>query len=359
MDVIFSCQKRITKLLQILLRSKQIFVSKRFTHQKDCRIYSMSPKGGFERIPQRKLSSLSCGIRENARYSAGKTIKFSTNADLIDVLVTYKQQDRFSNMDVQMSSGLDVYGVRADGNAVWICCISPKNVSQLWAEGGIVCKQEFSSFLIFLPSYASIDEVNFRIKKGRAIVVEEELSDTTVLFYGSSITQGCAASRPGLNYVNQVALQLGCRVVNYGFSSSAKGEEEIAQLIAHEHASIYVIEYDHNATVDELKRTHQRLYDIVREQNPSSFIIFLSRISAGVSISLDEYEERDRIIKKTINHAAKQGDSNVCYIPGNEIVPISKRLLFVDDRHPNDRGMTLIAEQVVRVIKERQNDRCE
>lgn len=353
MDVMFSCQKRMTRLQQIFLQPMRTFLLRRFTRRNNYRIYSVFPHGGFERIPQSKLEGLSCGVCENARYSAGKTITFSTDANFIDLLVTYERQDLFNNMDVRMSSGLDVYGVLAEGGLEWLCCLAPKSTSRLWAEGRIEHGNRFSSLLIVLPSYAAIEEIMLRVEKKFSVTIEEKTSNVDILFYGSSITQGCAASRSGLNYVNQVALKLGCRIANYGFSSSAKGEEEIAQLIAHEHASVYVIEYDHNATVDELKKTHQRFYEIVRAENPSSFIIFLSRISAGISISQDEYEERDKIIRETVDYAARQGDGNVCYIPGDKIAPTNERSLFVDDRHPNDRGMSLIADQIIGVIGER------
>ncbi len=358
MDLAFSLKKRSTRLLQLLLRPMQALHALRFRLEKNHKLILVSPCGGFERMDAQTLQGFSEGIRENAQYSAGKTISFSTDAKVIDVFVSYKRQDLFDNMNSRATSGIDVYEKLRNGGMNWVCCIAPKNASYLWAQGSFDCRRDSSGYVMYLPSYASINSIGFKIDDKCYVKVAEESPNPKIVFYGSSITQGCAASRPGLNYVNQVAIGLGYEVVNYGFSSSAKGEKEIAELIALEHADIYVIEYDHNATLAELEDSHESLYGIVRGHNPSSFIIFLSRISSGVSITPDEYAKRDKVIRRTIERACQRGDVNIHYIPGDKIAPTKKRDLLTDDRHPNDEGMSLIARHIMQVIIERQNVQC-
>ena len=47
--------------------------------------------------------------------------------------------------------------------------------------------------------------------------------------YGSSITQGGCASRPGMAYQNIISRHFDCDHINLGFSGSAKGEEANAE----------------------------------------------------------------------------------------------------------------------------------
>jgi hypothetical protein len=46
-----------------------------------------------------------------------------------------------------------------------------------------------------------------------------------IVFYGSSITQGGCASRPGMAYESIVSRRFDADYLNLGFSGSAKGEE--------------------------------------------------------------------------------------------------------------------------------------
>ena len=53
--------------------------------------------------------------------------------------------------------------------------------------------------------------------------------DKPVVFYGTSITQGGCASRPGMSFVNIVGRDLDVPVVNLGFSGSGLMELEMVR----------------------------------------------------------------------------------------------------------------------------------
>ena len=50
-----------------------------------------------------------------------------------------------------------------------------------------------------------------------------------VVFYGTSITQGGCASRPGMSYTAIVGRKLNLDFVNQGFSGNGLGEPEVAR----------------------------------------------------------------------------------------------------------------------------------
>ena len=54
------------------------------------------------------------------------------------------------------------------------------------------------------------------------------------MFYGTSITQGGCACRPGMAYTNILSRQFNVEVINLGFSGSGRGEPEVARTIAEE-----------------------------------------------------------------------------------------------------------------------------
>lgn len=80
-------------------------------------------------------------------------------------------------------------------------------------------------------------------------------------FYGSSITQGGCASRPGADYVSVLSRILNVDVVNLGFSGSARGERTMAEYLSALDCSVFVMDYDHNATdATELGKNAQRFF---------------------------------------------------------------------------------------------------
>jgi lysophospholipase L1-like esterase len=58
-------------------------------------------------------------------------------------------------------------------------------------------------------------------------------------------------------------------------------------------------------------------------------------------------EEREKVIHSTYDNAIADGDENVYYINGSDLLPPEQRAQYlVDGKHPNDLGMKLIATLV-------------
>lgn len=288
----------------------------------------------MEYIPKSRLTvSVSRSLTENAKFPAGRVIVVKTE-EPVKLIVCYNVRRNLKNMDGKATSGIDVYKREEDGFA-FIKTIFPPKENQMHCTATI---NESGEMHLLLPSYASLSHLY--ISSGEVITPER---GKKVVCYGSSITQGCAASRPGLNYVNMLYLE-GYDTRNYGFSESAKGEPEVIKEIASEHADVYVMEYDHNATVEELSKTHQNTYNILRSENPNSKILYLSRISGGISISREEEAERIKIISTTVENA----DNNTFFLSGNINDPTP---LLKDDKHPNNIGMELFKRRILEYLE--------
>ncbi|MBR6426308.1 MAG: hypothetical protein IKS28_00630, partial [Clostridia bacterium] len=143
-----------------------------------------------------------------------------------------------------------------------------------------------------------------------------------VVYYGSSITQGGCASRPGNSYQAMLSRALDCDYINLGFSGSAKGEQIIARYIAGLEMSAFVFDYDHNAPdAEHLARTHEPFFLTVREAHPDTPVIIISKPDV---INVDPEAERSfavrrDIIRKTYENALSRGDKNVYFIDGASI----------------------------------------
>lgn len=310
-------------------------------------------KGQFFRLMSRERKKCSKLIKNMSLYSAGFFIEFRTDASEIWIEAHYLKHMQLTNMSVKGISGLDVYILNSSNQWDYFCNLEPNGLSSM----KIIRNIQFSStgtksVRIYLPSYASIRSVYIGFLNKTIIYPHLHNQTKPIIFYGSSITQGCAAAHVGENYVNKLSRKLGLDQINYGFSESAFGEPEIAKMIANFESSGIVIEYDHNANIETLKRTHYNFYRIIREKRKDVPIILVSRLSGGLSITQKEAEHRFEIISRTYSLAKEIGDNRIYLVNGNKLLENeNKKLYFADDRHPNSKGMTVICEALADIMR--------
>lgn len=306
----------------------------------------------LHRIPEELAKTISRGVAANNCFFAGGKSRFSTDSLLLEINVLYKKRVNLKHMSYQASSGIDIY--ISDGmKNIWYGCIAPENNIQMSVKAEVPLKDGEKLVTLYFPPFAEIDRIFVGIDNQYNVWFPEDIGKERIVVYGSSITQGCAASRPALSYVNILERKTGMKVLNFGFSESAKGEKNLIEHISSLNADIFVLEYDHNASIEELHNSHYKVYQTIRNQNKQSLIILMSRFSGGISISSDEEKERIKIIENTYLQALSLGDSNVEFVKGNDLERNDKDLFFTDDRHPNDYGMLLIANRIHKVIEKR------
>lgn len=314
--------------------------------------------GKLYRLDYSNRSKYNANLTELAFNTSGGKIRFRTNSAQIHVEVevnhTYYGYD---HMTLKGLAGIDVYvGTGTDRKWVNTASLSgvtasnPKYKATFTVGNG----SAYQEVMIELPLYAGVKSISIGVASGSKIC--EALPYTyekPVVFYGSSITQGGCASRPGNCFTNLLSRALDFNLVNLGFSGSAHGEQYMAELIGNLEMSAFVMDYDHNALdPKELKDTHYAFYKTVRNLNPDVPIIFITKSDVAISDSDTNYVRRE-IIKQTYNKAIEEGDNNVYFISGEMIYGEFYRDFFmVDGCHPNDAGMLRIAETIYPVLKE-------
>ena len=240
------------------------------------------------------------------------------------------------------TKGFDFY---ADGS--FVRCFSPAT-SQ--GDGDFESLREIGDrrereITVNLPLYSGITELYIGLDEGATLTAAEPYKIAKpVVFYGSSITNGACASRPGMTYESMVSRRLGCDFHNLGFGGSARGEAVMAEYIAGMEMSAFVLDYDHNApTVEHLERTHEPFFNTVREKHPDIPIVMLSR---PYDLNTDGLKKRYEVVKKTYENAKARGDENVYLICGYKLFEGMNSDFTVDAIHPNDLGFLRMATAV-------------
>ena len=130
---------------------------------------------------------------------------------------------------------------------------------------------------------------------------------------------------------------------------NALGEENMAKYIAGLDASAFVYDYDYNApSCEHLCKTHEKMFRIIREQNPSLPIIIMS---AARPYLRSEDAARIEVIKKTYENAIAEGDKNVFFLSGTEILKDVRDSALADNIHPSDVGFRAIADALEPILR--------
>lgn len=306
--------------------------------------------GKFRRMPEAVASTVNGGVKGLHSNTAGGRVRFKTNSSYV-AISTKIGTCRMPHMAYTGSMGFDLY-IKKNGEFIYINTYKPTVDVKDGFEGVIELGDTTDKeILINMPLYGNVNELYVGLNDDAYVAEPETYAiEKPIVYYGSSITQGGCASRPGTSYQALISSKIDCDYINLGFSGNAKGEDEMAEYIANLDMSMFVYDYDHNApTLEHLEKTHERMFKIIREKNPNLPIIMLSRPKYRLT---DDEEKRFEIIEKTYKNAKANGDHNVYLIKGTKLMEIARFEGTVDNCHPNDLGFYSMAQALIPEIKD-------
>lgn len=304
-------------------------------------------------------------VNEGALYlcnnTAGGVIRFRTNSKYVAIRAKLVYSGDMNHMPRAGSAGFDVYagtGVKA----IHVGGVRPNRDQETVEQ--LLCaypnpRKKLVDYALNLPLYGGCEAIEIGIDPdAKLLPPSKHKFDLPILFYGSSITQGGCASRPGNAYPSRLCRALKAPQVNLGFSGSGRGEIAVANAIASVPLSAFVMDYDHNApSVEHLEATHEPFFKAIRAAQPELPVIFMSKCDIWFEYGEDnpgvkENRQRRDVIRKTYENAVKAGDKNVYFIDGDTLFGTSERTACtVDGCHPNDLGFERMYRAVLPVLK--------
>lgn len=299
--------------------------------------------GAFRRLPEAVAETVSPGVLGLHRHTAGGRVRFRTDSPYIAVSVRLGKVNHNSHLSTVGSAGLDLY-IEEEDRCVK-SFIPPRGVEGHFESVIDLKRSGVDSFTVNLPMYAEVISLHIGLKEGCTLLPPKPLPcDKKVVFYGSSITQGGCASRPGNSYEAMLSRRFGFDYVNLGFSGNAKGEDTIANYIAELSMDVFVYDYDHNAPNPEyLAATHEKMFRAVREKHPNIPIVMMCRPKYYVT---QDTQRRMDVIRTTCENAKASGDSRVYLLTGPELMAMCGEDGLIDACHPNDFGFASMAKAV-------------
>lgn len=309
-------------------------------------------KGEYYRLDADMKECYSEANRGLAEHTAGATIRFTTNAEVMGLHIFNRASSTGMHHFCDRGAwGIDIYvgtGTKRVyvGNAMQTFADSPK-----YNSGTVNLGKGFKEVQINLPLYGGIEKLEVGFPVLTKLGKPTPRTNGAIAFYGSSITQGGCVSRPANSYANIICRALDSDCCNFGFSGSAMGELEVADWIASRDLACFVMDYDYNSpTVETLKATHEPFFKRIRMHKPELPVVLVTHPYYAEPTENDL--ARVAVVKETYENALANGDKNVYFVDSASFFTKEMRDLYsVDNLHPNDLGQFSMAEAIFPAVK--------
>lgn len=309
-------------------------------------LYGDPEKNGYCRLPEEVAKATSTDVATLYKNTSGGRIRFKTNSEKIVLKVKGKYYTSWHTTPM-MRRGADVYVDTARGST-FVGALKPNGETE--STEVIKLPAGEKEITVFMPLFGEVDSFEIGLCEGASLAAHSPYTHSLpVVFYGSSITQGACASRPGRAYEALISRKYDLNYIGLGFSGSCKAEKAIVDYMATLEMSAFVSDYDHNApSHDYLRETHHRLYETIREKHPNIPYFMISK----PDFHFDEGNiGRRDIIMQSYLDARTKGDKNVYFIDGSALFNgQSVSDLTLDMTHPNDEGFRRMADYIGDVI---------
>lgn len=311
-----------------------------------------NPAVNYRRLPD-DVAANSGAVGSQSINCSGGRVRFSTDSPYVVIRVKHRPYNNgYPHVTRLANIGVDLYIDKKETEAYFASFYPPIDKEEEYEGIKYFPTAGMHEVTLYMPTGTEIYSFEVGLKSGSSLLRHRDYKiSVPIVFYGSSITNGYAASRPGNMYEGFISRKLDCDFINLGFSGSAKGETATAEYIAGLNMSAFVMDYDWNASnAEQLAETHKPFFEIIRKANPNLPVIFLTRPDSD--LKTDCMKRRDAVMKTYID-ARESGDTNVFFIDGYSLFPDAVRNdCTVDGCHPNDLGFFFMAEKIGGVLKE-------
>ena len=312
------------------------------------RIYGVFKENGqYCRMPGAAAEKVSERVHVLYKKTSGGRVRFRTDSAYVAIKAVMHGVVRIPVLSHVGANAFDLY---ADG--VFISAFVPPIDSGKGYESVVDLEgRKEREITIHFPLYAGVDTLYIGLEDGACVKEAAPYREgAPIVCYGSSITQGGCASRPGLSYQNILTRRLDRDFMCLGFSGNAKAEDAMIDYIKGLDMSVFVLDYDHNApTPEHLQNTHEKMFRAIRQAKPDLPILILPRPRYTL---LEEEKQRFAIIEQTYRNARLAGDRNVYLIDGPTLMALCGDEGTIDGCHPNDLGFVSMAKAIGDVLEQ-------
>jgi len=305
-------------------------------------------------LPQPYQKSLRKDVWELSENSAGVSISFKTNSSKLSIKWNIKLDFSMNHMTDVGVKGIDLY-YKENGSWGYLSSGIPsgkKNKTSLFKG----FSEKSREYRLHLPLYDSVTSLQIGINEDSSFEIVK-YKDLPIVFYGTSITQGGCASRPGIAHTNVVSRILGFECINLGFSGNGHMEESLGAIIAKIEAKLIVIECMANVDLETVRKNTIPLIQAIRktrQDSPPSIVFIEEPITNNRNPDqkyIQSIHQKNIELAEQVKIADDLGHKNVYIISQVGLIDQDSEAT-VDGTHYNDLGFERHAKHLVRSLSE-------
>lgn len=322
------------------------------------RAWGEENRENYNRLPQKAKEKVRDKVWSLSTESAGLSLVFKTNAKEIKVKYKVTGGHSMPHMPATGVSGVDLYAINGE--------------SQYWCEGDFSFGSDSiyytyknlrpntidgkdNLFQLYLPLYNNLKGIEIGVPENDSFEFVSQTNEKPIVVYGTSITQGACASRPGMAWTNILSRKLSFPLINLGFSGNGQLEKELFELMTEIDAELYIIDCMPNMTKERTELIQDRLVngvELLRKHSKAPILLVEHGGYMGFQMNdliKSNYEQTNIELQKAYNELIRKGVSNIYYLSHTQLGLSTDSQ--VDGTHPSDLGMQQYADAYEKEVK--------
>jgi lysophospholipase L1-like esterase len=304
--------------------------------------------GYFDRLPGRAKGVVRDAVWNLSRHTSGMAAFFETDAVELYVRYTLLNSElAMPHMPATGVSGVDLYGM-TDRGWRWVITHLPKTRSvEAKLIDGLAAGRR--AYHLNLPLYNGVTSLAVGVPRDASFVPVPPRTIKPVLFYGTSITQGACASRPGMSFTSILGRRLNRPVLNFGFSGNGKTELEVARFLGELDPIVFVIDTSANTPAEHLRNRMEAIVRLLREKHPTTPVLLVDERQWDnaplVPAQATNHNQKTDALRQAYDNLIAAGVPHLHFRTGDDLLG-SDNEATVDGSHPSDLGMERYARSL-------------
>jgi hypothetical protein len=308
----------------------------------------------FDRFPSAAEKTVTPAVWNLSRDSAGMMARFQTDATALHVRYKLRKTNLgMAHMPASGVSGVDFYARNAQGQWRWVQCTRPDK-QEMKAEVIKDLAPGSREYAAYLPLYNGIESLEIGVPKGAKFEGLAPRSAKPIVFYGTSITHGASASRPGMVHTAILGRRFDQPVINLGFSGNGRMDAAVGEFLVQIDAAVYVIDCLPNMGPAQVTEKTIPLVKQLRAARPATPIVLVEdRRYTNEWITPQKqkfHTDNHAALKAAFDTLRKEGVKNLHYISGDALYGTDTEGA-VDASHATDLGFMRQADVMEPVLR--------
>jgi len=256
------------------------------------------------------------------------------------------------HMPASGASGVDLYARDDAGSWRWVAATKPESREmELQLIAGLAAGAR--EYAVYLPLFNGVESLEIGVPADASFTGLEPRS-RPIVFYGTSITHGACASRPGMTHVAILGRRLDRPVLNLGFSGNGTMDAAVGDLLGRLDAACVVIDCLPNMNAAAVRQRCVPLVRSLRAARPTTPIVLVEDrrfTNAWITPAKQAFhDDNHAALREAFASLGREGIDNLWYVSGDGLLGDDGDGA-VDASHPNDLGFARQADAFEPILR--------